>query len=631
MLATAEICAPQLAKPRHPKRVGRLPIIEKADLIVFLLIAVFGLSAILLRQRTADFMGEDVFYADAAQSLLHHGFYGVNGTPETTQPPGLSGILAALYAVFGYSYAVSVGAMAVFETLGFIAVYELLRRRAPRIVAVAICILLLSSPVYFGWATRMVYACFPYFFTTMIALLCGEQYDRADTLRSRIGWGAVMTATVAASLLIATGTIALLGAMVAVIVLTAFKDWHLARTRLMKFLPVLLVGITLQGLWMHRKPAPLEWSLSGYPASYLNQIKLKNGNHPELGLAKWIDIPERVGTNLMAESDLLAQLVLRHGVNITKLAVVIVPVLFMAFGWVYAVWKTRGTGLLDWYFAGYQFVYLLWPWRMDARFFIPIAPLACFYIWKGVNGLILAAKSKPRVVGAIWLPLALFMTVSGTLWIYDHRVTGYGELPDELLVPVWLISAVFAFWMAFKGQSTFSWEQASTAESWLGRPMGTSRISPLQLARGAGYLIVVGLVMIGIAIEARMARENLRTAVSSDAERTSVGEVMAPEVEAGIWLRSNTPPESVVMARHLPTVCHYAERKLVWFAPISDPDILLKGIEKHRVDYVVAIKHVPPYYLPDDDYCFSRLLAAHAGNFRLVLQRDNLRIFKVVL
>jgi hypothetical protein len=161
--------------------------------------------------------------------------------------------------------------------------------------------------------------------------------------------------------------------------------------------------------------------------------------------------------------------------------------------------------------------------------------------------------------------------------------------------------------------------------------MGTSRISPLQLARGAGYLIVVGLVMIGIAIEARMARENLRTAVSSDAERTSVGEVMAPEVEAGIWLRSNTPPESVVMARHLPTVCHYAERKLVWFAPISDPDILLKGIEKHRVDYVVAIKHVPPYYLPDDDYCCSRLLAAHAGNFRLVLQRDNLRIFKVVL
>ena len=456
MSALAEGWADQQVDTRRRRMVGWLASSEKSDLIVILLIVVFGVSAILLRQRTPDFLGEDAFYADAAQSLLHHGFYGVNGIPETTQPPGLAGILAALFAVFGYSYAVSVVAMAVFETLGFIVAYELLRRRSPRLVAATICIILLSSPVYFAWATRMVYACFPYFFTTMIALLSGEEYDQAATARSRIAWGAVMTAAVAASLLIATGTIALLGAMVAVVALTAFKDRRLARTRLLKFLPVLLVGIAVQGLWMHRKPAPLEWSLSGYPASYLNQIKLKNGNHPELGLAKWIDIPERVGTNLLVESDLIAQLVLRHGVNMTKLAVVIVPVLFMAFGWVYAVWKTRGTGLMDWYFAGYQFVYLLWPWRMDARFFIPIAPLACFYIWKGVNGLILAAKSKSRVVGAIWLPLALFMTVSGTLWIYDHRVTGYGELPDELLVPIWLISAVYAFWMAFKGQSTFS-------------------------------------------------------------------------------------------------------------------------------------------------------------------------------
>ena len=630
MSNTAESSVHQQVDPRYPERVRSWPSIERPDLIVFLVIVTFGLSAILLRQRTADFMGEDAFYADAAQSLLHHGLYGVNGNPETTQPPGLSGILAALFAMFGYSYAVSVCAMAVLETLGFVAVYELLRRHAPRLVAAVICILLLSSPVYFAWATRMVYACFPYFFTTMIALLSGEEYDQAGTARSRIVWGAVMTAAVAASLLIATGTIALLGAMVAVIVLTAFKDRRLARQRLMKFLPVLLVGIVVQGLWMHRKPAPLEWPLNGYPASYLNQIKLKNGNYPESGLAKWSDIPERVGTNLLAESEILAQLVLRHGVNPTKLAVVIVPVLLIAVGWLYSVRNTGGTSLVDWYFAGYQFVYLLWPWKMEARFFLPIAPLACFYLWKGVNGLILAAKSKPRVVGIIWLPLALFMAVSGAQWVYRHRATGYGDAPDELLIPVWLISAVYAFWMAFKGQSAVSWEGSSMAQSWLGRLMDTWRISPLRLARGAGYFIVVSLVVIGIAIEARIARENLSTTDSVDVERTGISEIMAEEVEAGIWLRSNTSPESVVMASHWPTVRHYSERKSVWFAPISDPEILLEGIAKHRVDYVVVISHVSPYYLPDDDYCFGRLVAAHADNFRLVLQRDNLRIFKVV-
>jgi len=47
------------------------------------------------------------------------------------------------------------------------------------------------------------------------------------------------------------------------------------------------------------------------------------------------------------------------------------------------------------------------------------------------------------------------------------------------------------------------------------------------------------------------------------------------------------------------------------------------------VNYVVVVKHGTPYYLPDDDYCFDRLLAIYQDRFRLVLERANLRIFKV--
>src|SRR5690349_8792735 len=97
---------------------------------------------------------------------------------RNTQPPGLSMILAALFAVLGYSFAISVSAMAVFETLGFLVAYEWLRRRMPRIIAATICIILLSSPLYFMWAARMVYACFAYFFTTIIALLLAEVYEK---------------------------------------------------------------------------------------------------------------------------------------------------------------------------------------------------------------------------------------------------------------------------------------------------------------------------------------------------------------------------------------------------------------------------------------------------------------------
>lgn len=102
------------------------------------------------------------------------------------------------------------------------------------------------------WGTRLVYACFPYFFTTMVALLCGEEYDKATAARSRVVWGAALTLAVVASLLLATATIALLGAMVAIVGATALTDRRLARTRLLKFVPVVLIGITVQGIWMHR-------------------------------------------------------------------------------------------------------------------------------------------------------------------------------------------------------------------------------------------------------------------------------------------------------------------------------------------------------------------------------------------
>jgi hypothetical protein len=600
-----------------------------ADLIIFLLIAVFGVSTVLLHQRAADFLAEDAFYADAAQCLLHYGFFGVNGVPETTQPPGLAAILAVLFSIFGYSYAVCVGAMAVFETLGFLLAYEFLRRRVSMLVATTICILLLSSPLYFGWATRMVYPCFAYFFTTMLALLAGDEYDRASTTRSRIVWGTVLTIAVVASLLIATSTVALLGAVAAVVVLTALKERCLARIRPLKFLPVFLVGSAVLGVWMLRKPAPLEWPLPGYPRSYVQQLKVKNGRHPELGMAKWSDIPARVTTNLVAEGDILAQLLLRHGVDRTNVAVVIVPFLLTVIGWTFSIVKTRGMELVDWYFAGYQFIYALWPWTMDTRFTLPIAPIACFYMWQGINGAILASRTKPRVVGIIWFPAALLLTIFGTHWIYTQRSSGNRYLPATLIVPVWLISAGIAAWMAYTGKSVFSAETSSKVGTWIKQPLSKWQVSPLHLLRYSIYLIVTALVLIGIVSDARIARENLNAPDFNNIQETGTYEFLATEIEAGLWLRSNTPSDAVVMARHWPTVYHYAQRKLVWFAPISDPHVLLEGIVRHGVNYVVVVKHGTPYYLPDDDYCFDRLLAIYRDKFRLVLERANLRIFKV--
>ena len=179
---------------------------NKWDWWVLCAIAAFAVGTVYLHQRTPDFMGEDVFFGDAARSLLSQGFYGVNGVAETSQPPGLAAILSAVFLVFGYSYAAAVGTMAVFEAIGVVAFYCLIRGRIPQRVAVVICIVLLSSPLCFAWATRPVFPCLPYFCTTMIALVAAERYDSAAKLKWSSAWGVILAISVGASILIATGT-----------------------------------------------------------------------------------------------------------------------------------------------------------------------------------------------------------------------------------------------------------------------------------------------------------------------------------------------------------------------------------------------------------------------------------------
>jgi len=123
----------------------------KADAVPFVLILFFGIAALLFCERSADFLGEDVFYADCARSFLHHGYYGINGHLETNQPPGLTAILMPVLAVFGFSHTAFLRVMALFETFGLLGTYEMLRRHGSRLVAASICVLLASSPIYFMW------------------------------------------------------------------------------------------------------------------------------------------------------------------------------------------------------------------------------------------------------------------------------------------------------------------------------------------------------------------------------------------------------------------------------------------------------------------------------------------------
>src|SRR5260370_42518738 len=79
---------------------------------------------------------------------------------------------------------------------------------------------------------------------------------------------------------------------------------------------ILLVGLAVQGLWVQRKTAPLEWPTPGYPRPYLQQLWVKSGNYPELGMATLRDIPVRAERNVFHTARVMIQVLFRRRIGL---------------------------------------------------------------------------------------------------------------------------------------------------------------------------------------------------------------------------------------------------------------------------------------------------------------------------
>lgn len=599
------------------------------DIVVFALILGFGAMQFFFAARASDFFNDDVFFSDSARSLLEHGSYGINGYAETNMPPGLPAMLGFFWIVGGWGHLTFLRVMAVFGTLGFLASYELLRRQVPRIVAATICLLLISSRIHFELVTQWFFPSYPYFFAATSALLVARKLESATHFTSRVGWGILLMALIAASLMFASAGIALLGAIVASIGVLIFRERQLAFTRLRRYLAVLLVGVVVQGFWMNHERvdassgiAASEWPLPGFPQSYMSQLKVKSGNNPELGMATPTDFVVRILKNTYQQSYLLSQTLLGRSTYITSISILVLgPLLLIILGWCYCIWRTGG-GLQEWYFAGYEFIYIVWPWTLETRFLLPIAPLACLYMWRGAEALGSLAKYKPGVLGWAWLPLGLILTACSWSWM---RGVGIGKhlahagLQDEASFIVWLLTAILAFRMIW---ADIAW--AAPIAGFLRRCaglIGASRIGPLRISQFLAITILTVLVGNGLATQLRIGRTNL--------DANSAVNRPTPDAEAASWIRAHTDPNAVVMARHVPTAYHYSGRKVIWFPPSSNPQLLMEGIQKHKIDFVVVVRRENSYYLPSDDDCFAPLLEAYPDAFRLVDQAPEFRIFQV--
>jgi hypothetical protein len=583
---------------------------NRVDIVTYVVLAALGALQIILSRHVSDFVG-DVTYLEVAKSILSGTGYGYNLKPETMLPPGFPYLLTSLTVFLGTSYAVLVRTMAVFTTLALVFAYEVLRFQGSRKVAAAICLLIGSSPVIFRFSTTLVFSDLPYFFTSMMllwALLRLESEHARPWKRASwwLLWLLCFILVITSVLLRSTGT-ALLAGILGWLAVSVLKDRAVCKKRFLIFLPLVIVGMLAQMGWMHWavKHQFSEWPIHGYQENYLSQLRIKNGNDPELGLATWKDVLERPFQNADDRGAELWTLISRKSVASAWYSPMSsVPIVLVLAGLGLTLWETGG-GILEWYFLSYEAMYLFWPWNFEERFFLPVAPLACLYLWRGVTLLSRLARAKPGKVVGISIACAALGITSTLVWgrHFEHP-------QPRLCIVTWvLIAAASAlFWVVARKK----------VESF---PIASER--SLSPAWRIGIAVAVAcLFLLGVRSQIRLGLGNLHFRAEDDS--------FYPDREAAEWIGKNSPPSAVVMARKEDIVYHYdGHRRVIWFPPSSDPELLMSGVRRYNVRYIVVVVGNDSYWSPPASDCFALLKKTYPGAFKLVHQSADESVYEV--
>jgi hypothetical protein len=584
-------------------------ILNRCDAGIYAIAFVLGGLQLLLGCRTADF-SSDPYYYELAHSLLTGTGYGFNGRPEPMVPPGFPALLSLLIFIIGNNYAILIRSMAFFTTFALIAAYEVLKVAEERRVAGGICLLLASS---FAFSTQNLFSDMPYFFTSMCFLLATTQLDSSlfGPKKSRLFWTITCALLLLSSIVIRSTGIALIGGILGWLAVLFLRTRKVEGVRLRYFLPLVIVGLVAQSAWMvwsERHPVS-QWPMHGFQESYVAQLKLKDGNDPELGMATWQDVIKRPLENEddMATS-VISLLVHKEMAAAWYSPVTVIALLLGILGFVHTLRMTGGS-VVDWYFVSYQGLFLFWPWDFELRFQVPVAPLAALYMWIGCRLTWQHALSAPRALGAVVLSGSALGVLSSVVWGRSVQ-----HPSARLCVAIWLVVGGLAAVWTLGGRQI-----ASRLSRHLepGISVGGVRLSHAQIVGGVALLCILAA---GVWLQMLIGLENLRRVPEMD-----------PSIEAGEWIRGHTASDAVVMARWEARVYHYSGHKVIWFPASTNRDLLTAGIRRHHVRLVVVTDadDVNSYWKPSESQCLRVLTRTNPALFRQIHQGPHERVYEV--
>ncbi len=164
-----------------------------------------------------------------------------------------------------------------------------------------------------------------------------------------------------------------------------------------------------------------------------------------------------------------------------------------------------------------------------------------------------------------------------------------------------------------------SWAQRFSGV--LGRPV----IGRISVTRWQGLVAtaVCCAFLLGLHGQLKIGRANLDPDLTKD-------DFNYPVINAAEWIKLNTDPSSVVMARKDYLIYTYTGRKVIWFPPTRDVSLLMDGIEEHKVQYIFVQYGNDDYWSPTSEESFQALDRAFPCAFRLVHAGPHNKIFQVI-
>jgi hypothetical protein len=357
----------------------------------------------------------------------------------------------------------------------------------------------------------------------------------------------------------------------------------------------------------------------------MSQLKVKNGHYPELGMATLSDIPRRVERNLVTRTAGFGQIMTRRYISPFWSSPAVFGVLFLILLGLASSFRNAGE-LHDWYFLWYEAMFLVWPWDYRDRFVFPIVPLACLYLWRGVKVARDYSIRRPKAVGVCFILCGVVLGVASVA--FARGILAVPVATDhprgDHLQP---LAAAF-FWGMLAVAGLLLVRLHSTREARGDAPLSSwqTRIANFEDSVSLRFVAILALAVLvgyGIRLQLGKGRYNMWLDIKQQASY--------PLVEAADWIRTQEPANLVIMARDPGMFFHYTGRRVVWFPPISDPNVLMEGIRRHHVGAIIVMNPPSRYWLPTEDVCFQSLARAYGSAFRLSHWDPNFQVYEVLL